>query len=201
MFNLNYSFSTSVFSAVFPAAHSQRKHVKTNHRSSWAVCYLLVYTFLSLKTTGWHTSMTPLLYWCVLSAVLQRCFKKIISLCMSFSSFYLCFFNIIGSGLCISPVNPFLCLSAVLGGSEHWLTSGLTSLLSMMTFSLPAWQSPGPFMVWGWMERKCLWSPMVSRVGRRRSLAKEEPPGVIMNCGGNRLAWELPGQGFKEKQP
>ena len=91
MFSLNYSFAGTTFSAVFPPTHSQKEWVKKAPRSGWAADYLLVYTALSLKTTGWHTRLTPLLYWCVLSAILPRCFKKIISLSMPAASAYLCF--------------------------------------------------------------------------------------------------------------
>lgn len=42
----------------------------------------------------------------------------------AFSLVLFMFLNIIGAGLCMSLVNLLLCLSAVLGGSERWLTSG-----------------------------------------------------------------------------
>lgn len=100
----------------FPLVSPLHSQVKKNPSSSWAACHLLVYTLLSLKTTGWHTWMTLLLYWCLLSVILPRRFKKIILFCVPFPFFYLFFLNIIGIGLCSSLVNPFLCLFSCVWG-------------------------------------------------------------------------------------
>ena len=54
----------------------------------------------------------------------------------AFSLVLFMFFNIIGAGLCTSLVNLLLCLSAVLGGSECWLTSDCDIPTECDTFSL-----------------------------------------------------------------
>ena len=58
----------------------------------------------------------------------------------------------------------------MLGESERWLTSAWRCLLSVTASPSPAWQSPAPFLVREWMERKRLPSPLLSRlVGKTRS--------------------------------
>lgn len=142
--------------------------------------------------------MTPSLCWCVLNAILPRCFKKIISL-YAFSLALFMFFSIIGSGLCTSPVNLILCFSAVLGeanADSRWLWH-LFWMWQQPTYLLGNHQC----CCWQRVRRaNCPTTPLVYREVDKQLPGSKRASEATQNSWGN-LTWKLPRKKeSKEKQ-